>query len=181
MKQLASRFKYTYRYINNALSLNVTEVPRSDAACLTWDQRHDREQQISAYYPDSLGRSTSHSRLRQNRRFQFPYHNLPILEQQYSNFARCVLISQFMQYHNPHVNVLFWGQAALKLAYPIGMRHGTPETSKRTLHCRYMDPLPRMLNDFLKHDCMQWHPPQIRLHQFMTFRTKVLSVFSLCI
>ena len=46
-KQLASRFNFTYSYIDDVLSINnprVWELPGSDVSRWTRDQRHDREQ-----------------------------------------------------------------------------------------------------------------------------------------
>ena len=42
-KRLASQFNFTYRYIDDVLSINNPELSRSDVLPWAWDQRHDGE------------------------------------------------------------------------------------------------------------------------------------------
>ena len=86
-KQLASRFNFTYRYIDDVLSINNPEFenyPGPDVSRWTRDQRHDREQHFCILpgftSVDREGRSTSHFHLWQTWRFQFPYHKFSVPE-----------------------------------------------------------------------------------------------------
>ena len=86
-KQLASRFNFTYRYIDHVLSIKqprVWELPGPDVSRWTWDQRHDREQHF-CFLPgftsvDREGLSTSRFHLWQTWRFQFPHHKFSVSE-----------------------------------------------------------------------------------------------------
>ena len=79
-KQLVYYFFQTGTSISMVFCLyptRVWELPDPDVSCLTWDQRHDREQHF-CFSPwltsvDREGRPTSHFHLKQTGRFQFLY------------------------------------------------------------------------------------------------------------
>ena len=94
-KKLSSQFNFTYRYIDDVLSINNPDfdiyLGQMYPVCWTWDQKHDREQHLCfllGFTPvDQKGRSAAHFPLRQTLRFQLPYHKLSVYEQQHSIFA----------------------------------------------------------------------------------------------
>ena len=123
-KLLASRFNFTYRYIDDVLSLkqpNVWKVPRSYVFCWSVDQRHQRKHHfrfLPRYTPVDRERGQLHTYIYDKRDvFNFNITNFTFLS---NNILRTspaygVLVSQFTRYTGlvPRVHVYFefWGSS----------------------------------------------------------------------
>ena len=87
-KKIASQFNFTYRYIDDVLSINKPDfdnyLGQMYICRWAWDQRHDGEQHLCfllGFTPvDREWRSAAHFPLRQTWWFQLPYHKLSVPE-----------------------------------------------------------------------------------------------------
>ena len=93
-KKLASQFNFTYRYIDDVLSIINPDFEKYLGQMYPAEleiKKHDREQHLCFLFGftpvNRKGRSAAHFPLRQTWRFQLPYHKLSVPEQQHSFFA----------------------------------------------------------------------------------------------
>ena len=158
-KRLASQFNFTYRYIDDFLSINNHDFENYLGQMYHLNLRSKTRQRAS--YLDlllSIGRDGQLHTSLYDKRDDFNFHitNFPFLS---SNIpfspAYGVFISQLIRYARlaPLMNVLFWGRPDFPISY-YG-RYGD-------LINQYEAPLSRMLHDILDDDHLQWHPPLIR-------------------
>ena len=85
-KNVASQFNFTYRYIDDVLSINKPDFDNylGQMYPAELDQRHDGEQHLCfllGFTPvDREWQSAAHFPLQQTWRFQLPYHKLSVPE-----------------------------------------------------------------------------------------------------
>ena len=126
-KHLASRFNFTYRYIDDILSINNPEFENYLGQIYPADLeiKDTTESTTSASYLDlllSIGRDGQLHTSIYDKRYDFNFHitNIPFLSSNIpSSPAYGVFISQFIRYAGlaPRMNVLFWWPGDFPVSY----------------------------------------------------------------
>ena len=184
-KKIASQFNFTYRYIDDVLSINnpdfenylgqmyPTELEIKDTA----------ESNTSASYLDLLLSIENDGLLRtslydKRDDFNFPITNVPFLSSNIpSSPAYGVFISQLIRYARAWSSYECFILRATRLSSKL-LRQGYVmerlKSSLRKFYGRYWDlikhyevSLPQMLQDILGHDHKQWHPQLIRHYTYL--------------
>ena len=177
-KKLASQFNFTYRYIDDVLSINNLDfkIYLGQMYPAEFEIKITTESKTSASYLDLLQsnrRDVQLSTSLYNKGDDFNFHitNFPFLSSNIpSSPAYGVLISP--------LNARAWSsyecfilRAARLSSWLLGQRYVRErlKSSLRKLYGRYGDlikhyeaPLSQMLHDILGHDHLQWHPQLIR-------------------
>ena len=178
-KQLVSQFNFTYRYIDDVLSINNPDFENY------LDQMYPPELEIKdttesntfASYLDlllSIGRDGQLHTSLYDKRDDFNFHitNFPFLSSNISSLpAYGVFISQLIRYARACSSYECFILRAMRLSNNLlgqGYVNERLKSSLRKFYGRYGDltkqyevPLSRMLHDILENDHIQWHPPLI--------------------
>ena len=179
-KRLASQFNFTYRYIDDVLSINNPDFENylGQVYPPEFENKDTTESNTSASYLDlqpSIGRDSQfHTSLYEKRgdfnfhitNFPFPSSNIP------SSPAYGVYISQLIRYAMACSSYECFILRLVRLSNKLlgqGYVKERLESSLRKFYGRYGDltkqyeaPLSRMLHDILEDDHIQWHPPLMR-------------------
>ena len=179
-KRLASQFNFTYRYIDDVLSINNSDFENyiGQIYLPKLKIKDTTESKTSASFLDlllSIGRDGQlHTSLYDKRddcnlhitNFPFLISNIP------SSPAYGVLISQFIRYARACSSYECFIQRATRLSNKLlgqGYVKERLKSSLRKFYGRYGDlikqyevPISRMLHDILDDDHLQWHPLLIR-------------------
>ena len=178
-KRLASQFNFTYRYIDDVLSINNPDFEN----CLgqmyppELEIKDTTESNTSASYLDlllSIGRDGQLRTSLYDKRDDFNFHitNFPFLSSNIpSSPAYGVFISQLIRYARACSSYECFILRAMRLSNKLlgqGYVKERLKSSLRKFYGRYGDltkqyevPLSRMLHDILDDDHIQWHPPLI--------------------
>ena len=183
-KQLASRFIFTYRYIDDVLSINNPEF--QNYLGQMYPVEPERESNTSASYLDFLlsiggGGGQLHTSVYDKRDdFNFHITNFPFLSSNIqASPAYGVFISQLIRYACACSSYECFIPRATRLSNKLLEQGYVKERLKSSLkkfYGRYGDlikqyegPLSRMLNDILSHDQIQWQLSTYHtLYQSMT-------------
>ena len=179
-KRLASQFNFTYRYIDDVLSINNPDFANYLGQMYPpeLEIKDTTESNTSASYLDLLLSICRDGQLHTSlydKRDDFNFHitNFPFLSSNIpSSPAYGVFISQLIPIRQgllPLMNVLFWGRCDFpNKLLGQGYVKERLKSSLRKFYGRYEDltkqyevPLSRMLHDILDDDHIQWHPPLI--------------------
>ena len=178
-KRSASQFNFTYRYIDDVLSINNPDSENYLGQMYPpeLEIKDTTESKTSADYLDlvlSIGRDGQFRTFLYDKRNDFNFHitNFPFLRSNISSSpAYDVFISQLIR---------CLGLLLLWIFYSVGGRFPNKllgqgyvkerlKSSLRTFYGRngdltkqYENPFPRMLHDILDDDHIQWHPPSKR-------------------
>ena len=176
-KQLASRFNFTYRYIDDLLSINnpefenylgqmypielaIKDTTESNTSALTW-----------IYFWRSGGEGQLHTSIYSKRDdFNFHITNFPFMSSNIpTSPAYCVFISQLIRYARACSSYRCFILRATRLSNKLleqGYVKECLKSSLRKFYGRYGDlikqyevSLSRMLNDILWTDHIQWQLP----------------------
>ena len=200
-KQLASRFNFTYRYIDDFFHKQhrVWDLSGPDLSCWTWDQRYEREQHFCLLpglnASDRDVQSTSNFHLWQNDDFHFHITKFPFLSSKIpSSLTYDVFTSRFTWNMPWSCSSYIWRRFILRASRLsnrlLRQRYYVMECLKSSLRKFMVDTrilsnnmnfLSRMLNDILKSDhihFLKWGPPSIRLYteQWSHYRTRETGV-----
>ena len=179
-KKWASQFNFTYRYIDDVLSINnpdfVNYLGQMYPAEL--EIKHTTESNTSASYLDLVLSIESDGQLRtflydKHDDFNFHITNFPFLSSNIpSSPAYSVFISQLIRYARACSSYECFILRAAQLSSKLLGQGYVMERSKSSLrkfYGRYGDlikhyevSLSQMLHDILGHDHVQWHPQLIR-------------------
>ena len=181
-KKIAPQFNFTYRYIDDVLSINNPDFANYlGHMYLAWDQRHDGEQHLYfllGFTPVDREWRTSLYDKRDD--FNFYITNFPLLCSSIpSSPAYGVFISQLIQYARACSSYECFIPRAARLSSRAarlsskllgqGYIIERLKSSLRKLYGRYWDlikyyevSLSQMLHDILGHDHVQWHTRLIR-------------------
>ena len=178
-KQLASRFNFTYRYIDDVLSINNPEfeIYLGQMYPVELEFKDTTESNISASYLDLLPSIGSDGQLYTSiydKRDDFNFHitNFPFLSSNIpASSAYCVFISQPIRYARDCCLYGCFILRATRLSNKLleqGYVKERLKSSLRKFYGRYRDlikqyevSLSKMLNDILWPDHTQWQPPRL--------------------
>ena len=178
-KRLASQFNFTYRYIDDVLSINNPDFENYLAQMYPpeLEIKDTTESNTSASYLDlllSIGRDGQLRTSLYDKRDDFNFHitNFPFLSSNIpSSPAYGVFISQLIRYARACSSYECFILRAMRLSNKLlgqGYVKERLKSSLRKFFGRYGDltkqyevPLSRMLHDILDDDHIQWHPPLI--------------------
>ena len=182
-KRLASQFNFTYRYIDDVLSINnpYFENYLGQMYPPELEIKDTTESNTSASYLDlllSIGRDGQLHTSLYDKRDDFNFHitNFPFLSSNIpSSPAYGVFISQLIRYARACSSYECFILRAMRLSNKL-LRQGYVKerlkSSLRKFYGRYGDltkqyevPLSRMLHDILDDDHIQWHPPVQCFHR----------------
>ena len=176
-KQLASRFNFTYRYIDDVLSINSPEFENylGQMCPVELEIKDLTESNTSGSYLDlllSIGRDGQLHTSIYDKRDDFNFHitNFPFLSSNIlTSPAYGVFISQLIRYARACSSYGCFILRATRLSYKLleqGYVKEHLKSSLRKVYCRYGDlikqyevSLTQMLNDILWPDHIQWQPP----------------------
>ena len=186
-KRLASQFNFTYRYIDDVLSINNPDFENYLGQMYPpeLEIKDTTESNTSASYLDlllSIGRDGQLRTSLYDKRDDFNFHitNFPFLSSNIpSSPAYGVFISQLIRYARACSSYECFILRAMRLSNKLlgqGYVKERLKSSLRKFYGRYGDltkqyevPLSRMLHDILDDDHIQWTPSIDRtLHQFLT-------------
>ena len=178
-KRLASQFNFTYRYIDDVLSINNPdfETYLGQMYPPELEIKDTTESNTSASYLDlllSIGRDGQLRTSLYDKRDDCNFHitNFPFLSSNIpSSPAYGVFISQLIRYARACSSYECFILRAMRLSNKLlgqGYVKERLKSSLRKFYGRYGDltkqyevPLFRMLHDILDNDHIQWHPPLI--------------------
>ena len=178
-KRLASQFNFTYRYIDDVLSINNPDFENYLGQMYPpeLEIKDTTESNTSASYLDlllSIGRDGQLRTSTYDKRDDFNFHitNFPFLSSNIpSSPAYGVFISQLIRYARACSSYECFILRAMRLSIKLlgqGYVKERLKSSLRKFYGRYGDltkqyevPLSRMLHDILDDDHIQWHPPLI--------------------
>ena len=178
-KRLASQFNFTYRYIDDVLSINNPDFENYLGQMYPpeLEIKDTTESNTSASYLDlllSIGRDGQLRTSLYDKRDDFNFHitNFPFLSSNIpSSPAYGVFISQLIRYARACSSYECFILRAMRLSNKLlgqGYVKERLKSSLRKFYGRYGDltkqyevPLSRMLHDILDDDHIQWHPPLI--------------------
>ena len=178
-KRLASQFNFTYRYIDDVLSINNPDFENYLGQMYPpeLEIKDTTESNTSASYLDlllSIGRDGQLRTSLYDKRddFNFNITNFPFLSSNIpSSPAYGVFISQLIRYARACSSYECFILRAMRLSNKLlgqGYVKERLKSSLRKFYGRYGDltkqyevPLSRMLHDILDDDHIQWHPPLI--------------------
>ena len=178
-KRLASQFNFTYRYIDDVLSINNPDFENYLGQMYPpeLEIKDKTESNSSASYLDlllSIGRDGQLRTSLYDKRDDFNFHitNFPFLSSNIpSSPAYGVFISQLIRYARAFSSYECFILRAMRLSNKLlgqGYVKERLKSSLRKFYGRYGDltkqyevPLSRMLHDILDDDHIQWHPPLI--------------------
>ena len=178
-KRLASQFNFTYRYIDDVLSINNPDFENYLGQMYPpeLEIKDTTESNTSASYLDLLlliGRDGQLRTSLYDKRDDFNFHitNFPFLSCNIpSSPAYGVFISQLIRYARACSSYECFILRAMRLSNKLlgqGYVKERLKSSLRKFYGRYGDltkqyevPLSRMLHDILDDDHNQWHPPLI--------------------
>ena len=178
-KRLASQFNFTYRYIDDVLSINNPDFENYLGQMYPpeLEIKDTTESNTSASYLDlllSIGRDGQLRTSLYDKRDDFNFHitNFPFLSSNIpSSPAYGVFISQLIRYARACSSYECFILRAMRLSNKLlgqGYVKERLKSSLRKFYGRYGDltkqyevPLSRMLHDILDDDQIQWHPPLI--------------------
>ena len=178
-KRLASQFNFTYRYIDDVLSINNPDFENYLGQMYPpeLEIKDTTESNTSASYFDlllSIGRDGQLRTSLYDKRDDFNFHitNFPFLSSNIpSSPAYGVFISQLIRYARACSSYECFILRAMRLSNKLlgqGYVKERLKSSLRKFYGRYGDltkqyevPLSRMLHDILDDDHIQWHPPLI--------------------
>ena len=178
-KRLASQFNFTYRYIDDVLSINNPDFENYLGQMYPpeLEIKDTTESNTSASYLDlllSIGRDGQLRTSLYDKRDDFNFHitNFPFLGSNIpSSPAYGVFISQLIRYARACSSYECFILRAMRLSNKLlgqGYVKERLKSSLRKFYGRYGDltkqyevPLSRMLHDILDDDHIQWHPPLI--------------------
>ena len=179
-KRLASQFNFTYRYIDDVLSINNPDFENYLGQMYPpeLEIKDTTESNTSASYLDlllSIGRDGQLHTSLYDKRDDFNFHitNFPFLSSNIpSSPAYGVFISQLIRYARASSSYECSILRAVRLSNKLlgqGYVKERLRSSLRNFYGQYGDlikqyevPLSRMLHDILDDDHLQWHPPLIR-------------------
>ena len=179
-KKLASQFNFTYRYIDDVLSINNPDFANylGQMYPAELEIKDTTESNTSASYLDSLLSIESDGQLRTSlydKRDDFNFHitNFPFLSSNIpSSPAYGVFISQLIRYARACSSYECFILRAARLSSKLlgqGYVMERLKSSLRKFYGRYGDlikhyevSLSQMLHDILGHDHIQWHTQLIR-------------------
>ena len=179
-KRLASQFNFTYRYIDDVLSINNPDFENYLGQMYPpeLEIKDTTESNTSASYLDlllSIGRDGQLHTSLYDKRDDFNFHitNFPFLSSNIpSSPVYGVFISQLIRYARASSSYDCFILRAVRLSNKLlgqGYVKERLRSSLRKFYGRYGDltkqyevPLSRMLHDILDDDHQQWHPPLIR-------------------
>ena len=175
-KRLASQFNFTYRYIDDVLSINNPDFENYLGQMYppVLEIKDTTESNTSASYLDlllSIGRDGQLRTSLYDKRDDFNFHitNFPFLSSNIpSSPAYGVFISQLIRYARACSSNECFILRAMRLSNKLlgqGYVKERLKSSLRKFYGRYGDltkqyevPLSRMLHDILDDDHIQWHP-----------------------
>ena len=175
-KKLASQFNFTYRYIDDELSINNPDFENylGQMYCAELEIKNTTESNTSASYFDlllSIGRDSQLRTSLCDKRDDFNFHitNFPFLSSNIpSSPAYGVFISQLIRYARACSSYECFILRAARLSSKLlwqGYVRERLKTSLRKFDGRYGDlikhyevPLSQLLHVILGHDHLQWHP-----------------------
>ena len=178
-KRLASQFNFTYRYIDDVLSINNPDFENYLGQMYPpeLEIKDTMESNTSASYLDlllSIGRDGQLHTSLYDKRDDFNFHitNFPFLSSNIpSSPAYGVFISQLIRYGRACSSYECFILSAMRLSNKLleqGYVKERLKSSLRKFYGRYGDltkqdevPLSRMLHDIPDDDHIQWHPPLI--------------------
>ena len=193
-QRIVSRFNFTYRFIDNVLSINNPEFESylGQVYSVELEIKDPTERNISASYLDLLlwiGRDSQLHTPIYDKRNDVNFH--------ITTFRFWVAIFQLRLpmaslscslYDIPgiasHMDVSFWKKNRdFQISAWTGIRQGTLEIvieDTGILWNKYEVPLPRVLSDNLYPDHIQWQPStdQTLYSPFVSYRTRFSQVFS---
>ena len=176
-KRLASQFNFTYRYIDDVLSINYPDFENYLGKMYPpeLEINDTTESNTSASYLDlllSIGRDGQLRTSLYDKRDDFNFHitNFPFLSSNIpSSPAYGVFISQLIWYARACSSYECFILRAMRLSNKLlgqGYVKERLKSSLRKFYVRYRDltkqyevPLSGMLHDILVDDHIQWHPP----------------------
>ena len=179
-KRLASQFNFTYRYIDDVLSINNHDFENYLGQMYPpeLEIKDTTESNTSASYSDlllSIGRDGQLHTFLYDKRDDFNFHitNFPFLSSNILSLpAYGVFISQLIRYARASSSYECFILRAVRLSNKLlgqGYVKERLRSSIRKFYGRYVDlfkqyevPLSRMLHDILDDDHLQWHPLLIR-------------------
>ena len=179
-KRLASQFNFTYRYIDDVLSINNQDFENYLGQMYPpeLEIKDTTESNTSASYLDlllSIGRDGQLRTSFYDKRDDFNFHitNFPFLSSNIpSSPAYGVFISQLIRYARACSSYECFILRAMRLSNKLlgqGYVKERLKSSLRKFYGRYGDltkqyevPLSRMFHDILDDDHIQWHPTLIR-------------------
>ena len=178
-KWLASQFNFTYKYIDDVLSINNPDFENylGQMCPPELEIKDTTESNTSASYLDlllSIGRYGQLHTSLYDKRDDFNFHitNVPFLSSNIPSSPPMAFLSHESSDTSglaPLINVLFWGRCDFQKLLRQGYVKERLRSSQRKFFGRYGDPikqyevsLSRMLHDILDDDHLQWHPPLIR-------------------
>ena len=183
-KKLASQFNFTYRYIDDVLSINNPDFENylGQMYPAELEIKDTTESNTSASYLDLLLSIESDGQLRTSlydKRDEFNFHitNFPFLSSNIpSSPAYGAFISQLIRYARACSSYECFILRAARLSSKL-LRQGYVmerlKSSLRKFYGRYGDlikhyevSLSQMLHDILGHDHIQWHPQLIRHYTY---------------
>ena len=178
-KRLASQFNFTYRYIDDVLSINNPDFENYLGQMYPpeLEIKDTTESNTSASYLDlllSIDRDGQLYTSLYDKRDDFNFHitNFPFMSSNIpSSPAYGVFISQLIRYARACSSYECFILRAMRLSNKLlgqGYAKERLKSSLRKVYGRYGDltkqyevPLSRMLHDILDDDHIQWHPPLI--------------------
>ena len=179
-KRLISQFNFTYRYIDDVLSINNPDFENylGQMYTLELETKDPTESDTSASYLDlllSIGRDGQLHTSPYDKRDEFNFHitNFPFLSSNIpSSPAYGVFISQLIRYARDCSSYECFILRAVRLSTKLLEQGYVKERLRSSLgkfYGRYGDlikqyeaPLSRMLQDILDNDHLQGHPPLTR-------------------
>ena len=179
MKRLASQFNFTYRYIDDVLSINDPDFENYLGQMYPpeLEIKDTAESNTSASFLDlllSIGRDVQLRTSLYDKRDDFNFHitNFPFLSSNIPSLpAYGVFISQLIRYARACSSYECFILRAMQLSNKLlgqGYVKERLKSSLRKFYGRYGDltkqyevPLSRMLHDILDDDHIQWHPTLI--------------------
>ena len=176
-KRLASQFNFTYRYIDDVLSINNPNFENylGQMYALELEIKDTTESNTSASYlllPIGRDGQLRTSLYDKHDDFNFQITNFPFLRSNIPNSpAYGVFISQLIRYARACSSYEYFILRAMRLSNELlwqGYVKERLKSSLRKFYGRYGDlskqyeaPLSRMLHDILDDDHIQWHPQLI--------------------
>ena len=183
-KKIASQFNFTYRYIDDVLSINNPDIDNylGQMYPAELEIKDTTESNTSASYLDLLLSIESDGQLRTSlydKRDDFNYiTNIPFLSSNIlSSPAYGVCISQLIRYARAYTSYECFILRAARLSSKL-LRQGYVmkrlKSFLRKFYGRYGDlikhyelSLSQMLHDILGHNHIQWHPQLIRHYTYL--------------
>ena len=193
-KKLASQFNFTYRYIDDVLSIKNPDLENylGQMYPAELEIKDTTESNTSASYLDLLQSIESDGQLRtslydKHDDFNFHITNFPFLSSNIpSSPAYAVFISQLIRYARASSSYECFIVMAVRLSSKLlgqGYVMERLKSSHRKSYCRYRDlikhyavSLSLMSHEILGHDHIQWQPQLIRYYTSLRpyYRTSTL-------